>query len=154
MIPHDRLAADHHRPPNLTPHKITTILPFSPDSLSWDKPPPFIPIIASDHERIPIRNANHHAYCMTGTPTMWQKYINLGYYIFDDCMQFQSVWRSMTRDAIVQERYKVIWKSYHYHRMNNITINPTLDKSAIHTVRPYLKAKDPDYSNNKRFRFR
>jgi hypothetical protein len=59
-------------------------------------------------------------------------------------MQFQQAWRATTRDAVVQ-RYKIIWKSYHFHRMNNITINPILDKSATQTVRPFLNSKDPDY---------
>jgi hypothetical protein len=55
---------------------------------SWTEPPPFFIIQPDNNERIPIRNANHEVYRVLGTTAIWNKYINLGYYMFDDCMQF------------------------------------------------------------------
>jgi hypothetical protein len=75
---------------------------------------------------------------------MWHKYIQLGYYVFDDCMDFHRTWKSTAKEAILQ-RYKVIWKSYHIHRMNDIPINETLQKSALTTAHPFLQSKDPDF---------
>lgn len=56
---------------------------------SWEEAPPFLLQVPDRNERIAIRNANHNLYCSIGTTNMWTKYIHLGYYVFDDCMDFQ-----------------------------------------------------------------
>jgi hypothetical protein len=91
-----------------------------------------------------IRNANHQVYRTLGTNTMWHKYIQLGYYVFDDCMEFQRTWKSTAKEAI-SIRYKTIWKSLHIHRMNDLPISDTLLHSAMNTARPFLKSKEPDF---------
>jgi hypothetical protein len=58
--------------------------------------------------------------------------------------KFHRTWKSTVKEAISQ-RNKVIWKSYHTHRMNNIPVNKTLQKSALTTARPFLQSKDPDF---------
>jgi hypothetical protein len=114
------------------------------DRNTWTEPPPFLLIHPDDKERIPIRNANHETYQLLGTTTIWNKYINLGYYMFDDCMQFHKVWKSTAKDSVTQ-RNKIIWQSYHFHRMNDIQIPIKLSLSALNTARPYLKEKEPDF---------
>jgi hypothetical protein len=59
-------------------------------------------------------------------------------------MDFHRAWKSTAKEALLQ-RYKIIWKSYHIHRMNDIPLNATLQQSATHTVRPYFQSKDPDF---------
>jgi hypothetical protein len=128
-----------NHPPSSLKLSGTTLVPAA-----WDEAPPFLIHDSDKPERIAIRNANHVTYQAIGTVSIWRKYIQLGYYVFDDCMDFQRVWKSTAKEAI-SNRYKVIWKSYHIHRMNDIPISPTLQKSVTTTVLPYLKAKDPDY---------
>ena len=57
-------------------------------SVTWDEAPPFLLNVLNQSERIAIRNANHQLYRETGTNSMWRKYLKLGYYVFDDCMDF------------------------------------------------------------------
>ena len=114
------------------------------DPAAWEDAPPFLLPDPNKNERIARRNANHKTYREIGTNNMWHKYIQLGYYIFDDCMEFQQAWKSTANEAI-SKRYKIIWQSFHIHRMNDIPINKVLDKSANATARPYLQAKEPDF---------
>jgi hypothetical protein len=114
------------------------------DRTIWNDPPSFILTSTNDVERIAIRNANHQVYRSLGTTAIWNKYIKLGYYVFDDCMQFHKVWKSTAKDSVT-ERQKVVWQSYHFHRMNDIAMNTTLEESATKTARSYLRDKDPDY---------
>jgi hypothetical protein len=126
---------------NTKPRKTTNPMQ---DRTTWNDPPPFILTSEGDDERIAIRNANHEVYKAIGNTAIWNKYIKLGYYIYDDCMQFHKVWKSTAKDSIT-ERHKVVWQSYHFHRMHEIEMNNTLKESATKTTRSYLKEKDPDY---------
>ena len=125
-------------------HRQSLLTNAMKDRNSWREPPPFFIIHPDDKERIPIRNANHEAYQVLGTTAIWNKYIDLGYYMFDDCMQFHKVWKSTAKDSITQ-RNKIIWQSYHFHRMHDIPIPPKLNLSATSTARSYLKEKEPDF---------
>jgi hypothetical protein len=131
-------------PPSTHPPSSLKVSGTTLDPAAWEEAPPFLLNDPNKPERVAIRNANHVTYQSIGTVSIWRKYIQLGYYVFDDCMDFQRVWRSTSKEAI-SNRYKVIWKSYHIHRMNDIPIGPILQKSVTTTVLPYLKAKDPDY---------
>jgi hypothetical protein len=64
------------------------------DPAAWADAPPFLLQDPDRNERIAIRNANHKVYRSLGTNTMWHKYLRLGYYVFDDCMEFQRIWKS------------------------------------------------------------
>lgn len=116
------------------------------DCTIWNEPPPpFIITSANDEERISIRNANPQVYHALATTAIWKKCIKLlGCYVFDDCMQFHKLWKSTAKDSVT-ERNKVVWQSYHHHRMHNIDMHKTLKESAVLTAWPYLKEKDPDY---------
>ena len=110
----------------------------------WAEPTPFIMTNPNDNKRIPIRNANHQAYRVLGTTAIWNKCVQLGYYMFDNCMQFHKVWKSTAKDSVTHCN-KIIWQLYHFHRMNDIKIKTPLEMSATSTARPYLKEKDPDF---------
>ena len=129
-------------------HRNSLSNPRKPNAMkerhSWSVPPPFIITHPDDVERIPIRNANHESYQVLGTMTIWNKYINLGYYIFDDCMQFHKIWKSTAKDSVTQ-RNKIIWKSFHFHRMHDIPTPAKLALRANKTALPYLKEKEPDF---------
>jgi hypothetical protein len=114
------------------------------DRYSWAEPPPFSITHPDDVERIPIRDANHEAYKVLGTTAIWNKYVNLGYYLIDDCMQFQKIWKSTAKGSVTH-RNKLIWQSFHFHRMHQIPTPEKLTLSASNTARPYLKEKDPDF---------
>jgi phosphopantetheinyl transferase (holo-ACP synthase) len=114
------------------------------DPAAWADAPPFLLQVPDRNERIAIRNANHKVYRSLGTNSMWHKYLRLGYYVFDDCMDFQRTWKSTAKEAI-SNRYKTIWKSLHIHRMNDLPISETLLHSAMNTARPYLQEKEPDF---------
>ena len=114
------------------------------DPAVWEDAPPFLLQVPDKFERIAIRNANHNAYRLLGTTNMWHKYIRLGYYIFDDCMEFQRAWKSIAKEA-VSNRHKIVWKSLHIHRMNDIPPNDSLTHSAMNIAKPFLDANDPDF---------
>jgi hypothetical protein len=77
------------------------------DPTLWAPAPPFLLPDPDVNARIARRNANHHMYRSIGTNAIWHKYIQLGYYVFDDCMDFQTAWKSTAKDAITN-RYKII----------------------------------------------
>ena len=83
-------------------------------------------------------------YRTIGTNSIWHKYLDLGYYVFDDCMDFQRAWKSTAKEAGLN-RYKTIWKSFHIHRMHNIPVNDNLKDDALNKAKPYLSSNDPDY---------
>jgi hypothetical protein len=64
------------------------------DPAAWEEPPPFLLQVPDKNARIDIRNANHNVYRTIGTNTMWHKYLQLGYYVFDDCMDFNRASKS------------------------------------------------------------
>ena len=129
----------HSRPPATFKPSGTTF-----DPAAWADAPPFLLQVPDRNERIAIRNANHKVYRSLGTNTMWHKYLRLGYYVFDDCMEFQRTWKSTAKEAI-SNRYKTIWTSLHIHRMNDLPISDTLLHSAMNTARPFLQEKEPDF---------
>ena len=133
-------------PPNHQPRPPATFKPSGTtfDPAAWADAPPFLLQVPDRNERIAIRNANHKVYRSLGTNSMWHKYLRLGYYVFDDCMDFQRTWKSTAKEAI-SNRYKTIWKSLHIHRMNDLPISETLLHSAMNTARPYLQEKEPDF---------
>lgn len=75
---------------------------------------------------------------------MWRKYITLGFYIFDDCMDFHRAWKSTAKDAI-SNRNKIIWNSFHIHRMNDLPVNDNLMHSATTIAKPFLQTNEPDF---------
>jgi hypothetical protein len=128
--------------PSLPPMFKPTSTPFNP--AAWEEAPPFLLQVPDKYERIAIRNANHNTYRLLGTNNMWHNYIRLGYYIFDDCMDFQRAWKSTAKEA-VSNRHKIVWNSFHTHRMNNIPINKSLQHNAMTSAKPFLDAKEPDF---------
>jgi hypothetical protein len=134
------LPPNHHPPPPSSFKPTGTTL----DPTTWAPAPPFLLPDPDASARIARRNANHHMYRSIGTNSIWHKYLDLGYYVFDDCMDFQRAWKSTSKEAITN-RYKTIWKSFHIHRMHDLPVNDNLQKSAINKVRPYLQSKDPDF---------
>ena len=131
---------NHHHPPPSTFKPTGTTL----DPNTWAPAPLFLLPDPDLNARIARRNANHHAYRSIGNNVIWHKYIDLGYYIFDDCMDFHKAWKSTAKEAI-SNRYKTIWKSFHIHRMHDIPINENLRNSALKTAKPYLMSKEPDF---------
>jgi hypothetical protein len=130
---------DHHHP-STSSHSTTSA---TLDPTAWAPAPPFLLPDPDANARIARRNANHHTYRTFGTNSIWHKYLDFGYYVFDDCMDFQRAWKSNAKDAL-SNRYKIIWKSFHLHRMNDIPFNDNLQQSANHTARPFLTSHDPD----------
>ena len=129
----------HHSPLSSFKPTGTTL-----DPNTWAPAPHFLLPDPDLNARIARRNANHHAYRSIGNNVIWHKYIDLGYYIFDDCMDFHRAWKSTAKEAI-SNRYKTIWKSFHIHRMHDIPINDNLRNSALKTAKPYLMSKEPDF---------
>jgi hypothetical protein len=127
-------------------HSSTSSVPSTSATLDptvWAPAPPFLLPDPDPNARIARRNANHHMYRTFGTNSIWHKYLDFGYYVFDDCMDFQRAWKSTAKDAL-SNRYNIIWKSFHLHRMHDIPLNDNLQQSAVNTVRPFLSSHDPD----------
>jgi hypothetical protein len=59
------------------------------------------------------RNANENAYQQHGTQLNWNRYIALGFFVFEDCVSSDKVWALMEKHPLLVHRS--IWYNLMYH---------------------------------------
>ena len=112
-------------------------------SPGWVTPPPIPSPGTNDSERLARREANHHVYHCNGTQITWYHYVLFGYYQFNRVEDFLNAWHPVS--GIESARYRIMWNTFHLHRMSNIPISPLLNMWANKYAKPYLQDNDPDF---------
>jgi hypothetical protein len=81
-------------------------------------------------------------YWHVGNPTTWIQYVNLGYYVFSDCFQFNAQWAKLCTDPT--KKYKFMWVSYTYHTTRYLEVPTQLAAWATDVALPHLQTHLPD----------
>ncbi|KAI2501849.1 hypothetical protein MHU86_12614 [Fragilaria crotonensis] len=89
------------------------------------------------------RLANADAYRQHGDKVTWNRYLNLGYYAFDDCKEFVHHWSKFDEDPIGCHR--MIWYNFMFHVDRKLDISSTLQAWATGISQPYLQTFAPHH---------
>ncbi|KAI2507901.1 hypothetical protein MHU86_6559 [Fragilaria crotonensis] len=89
------------------------------------------------------RDANAHAYKQHGTPQNWSRYVTLGFFVYDDCTKFDTLWMKYSADPIICHR--MVWYNFMYHVDRKLEISKTLSAWATDVSQPYLQRHAPQY---------
>ncbi len=87
------------------------------------------------------RNANEHVYKQHGTHTNWHRYIMLGFFTFDDCLECDKVWNAMETAPL--NVHRSIWYNFMYHVDRDLIVPEKLNAWATDITLPYLTEFDP-----------
>ena len=136
---------------------------FSPLTLLLDDVPPDIDITQSkflfgqvEWENAPTlscetsiqtahldrRMTQDDLYKRVGNPHTWNQYVSLGYYVFDDCFQFETQWAKLSTNLTA--KYKFLWFAYTYHTTRYLPVPTQLAAWARAVAYPYLEIHIPD----------
>ena len=89
------------------------------------------------------RQAHADAFKQHGSPVAWNRFVNLGFYVFDDCSEFNGHWRQFVSKQTFCS--KVVWYNFTYHLDRNIDIPSKLLAWATELARPHLDQVDPSF---------
>ena len=111
---------------------------------SWVETPGFISLETENNtERLYRRQAHADAFKQHGSPVAWNRFVNLGFYVFDDCSEFDGYWRQFVSKQTFCS--KVVWYNFTYHLDRNIDIPPKLLAWATELARPHIDQVDPSF---------
>ena len=111
---------------------------------SWVEAPAFLSSETDDNtERLYRRQAHADAFKQLGTKVAWYRYVILGFYVFDDCSEFEGYWRQFVSKQTFCS--KVIWYNFMYHVDRKIDLHPKLLAWATEMARPHLEQLDPSF---------
>jgi hypothetical protein len=129
-----------------TPSEIDTLL--DPDSPEfgfaidhWAESPPYVATDGEEKEIFYRRMANANTYKQNGSFVAWHRYITLGYYIYDDCNNFEAYWRQFVCKQTLC--MKIVWFNFMYHVDRHLDIPLKLQTWATEVARPHLSQLDP-----------
>jgi hypothetical protein len=117
--------------------------PYQP--VYWAEAPPFSPNGPKDESRNAWRAANHCAYRMNGNSGVWANYTLYGYYSYNDCHEFATVWKDSGYKSDRISRNRIIWDEFHHRRMHDIYIGEVLNNRVNLKVIPHMQKHDADY---------
>jgi hypothetical protein len=111
-------------------------------SEEWeDIPYPSGPDWFSEEERA-RRNTNADKYQQCGgDPTLWYGYLHLGFFVFEDCSDFEKAWFAIDDDPLTV--HKIIWYQFLYHMDRRFPIPDKLQRWATDVSHPFLSYYDP-----------
>lgn len=89
------------------------------------------------------REANAHAYRQHGTPQNWYRYLSLGFFAYDDCTKFDTLWMKYSSDPVICHR--MVLYNFMYHVDRRMDIPPRLSAWATDVSQPYLQRYAPQY---------
>ena len=101
-----------------------------PDDLAW-----------ITEEECLSRNANANVYRQHGNPTDWNRYLNLGLFVFDDCAEFDQLWKTMDKDPATV--HHAIWYQFMFHVNHDLQIPEKLNAWAVNFSHGFLEVHDP-----------
>ncbi|KAI2492120.1 hypothetical protein MHU86_22424 [Fragilaria crotonensis] len=107
----------------------------------WEESPS--PAFGQDwfpHEERFRRDANANAYRQYGNPIAWNRYITLGYFALEDCVEFDQLWKNFDKDPLAVHR--VIWYQFMYHVDRDMPIPERLSAWAMNVSHAYLEYHD------------
>ncbi|KAI2498582.1 hypothetical protein MHU86_15926 [Fragilaria crotonensis] len=87
------------------------------------------------------RNANEQAYKQYGHPTNWNRYVQLGLFVFEDCFECDKVWAAIKTDPLMVHR--AIWYNFMGHVDRELQVPVKLNAWATNISQPYLAYHDP-----------
>jgi hypothetical protein len=111
----------------------------------WEEVPVLTVVNLPQRDHLDRRMTQDALYRHVGNPTTWNRYVTLGYYIFDDCFQFDTQWTKLCTN--LTKKYKFLWFSYAYHITRYLEVPTQLSAWAIDIARPYLQLHLPDAYN-------
>ena len=108
---------------------------------SWVEAPAFLSSDTDDNtERLYRRQAHADAFKQLGTKVAWYRYVILGFYVFDDCSEFEGYCRQFVSKQTLCS--KVIWYNFMYHVDRKIDLYPKLLAWATEIARPQFEQLD------------
>ena len=111
----------------------------------WVEAPPYQtsndgkPVISTTREA----NADAFKTSTAGSQVAWNRYIQLGYYTFDDCKDFDAYWRHFINKQTIC--MKMVWFNYKYHVDRQMSINPKLQTWATKVAQQHLDQLEPSF---------
>lgn len=138
------LTASDPLPDDVPPDIDITLDKYRFGKVEWDVPPFINCITANQREKQDRREGQDEIYRSVGNPITWDQYLSIGYYIYDDCFQFETQWTKMGSNLLA--KYKFIWFSYQYHSNRYLMTADELEAWAMDIARPYLIKHAPDYT--------
>ncbi|KAI2513048.1 hypothetical protein MHU86_1339 [Fragilaria crotonensis] len=76
-----------------------------------------------------------------GTPTGWARYLELGFFGYEDCSEFEDVWNNF--DVKPLEVHKAIWYQFMYHLDREFEISEKLQEWSTNYSHIYVAYHDP-----------
>ena len=76
-----------------------------------------------------------------GDKILWNCYLHLGFFVYEDCSEFEKVWNAMETDPL--SVHQVIWYQFLYHMDRKLAITPQLENWATAISHEYLTYYDP-----------
>ena len=134
-----------HDPWNGIPISPLFEVPHDPDNPTfgfrtdvWAESPAVVGRATHDLESHYCRLANADSYRQHGTKMAGNRYVTLGYYVFDDCTVFDKHWATFSTDTIFC--HCVIWFNFVYHVDRKLDIPPILQEWATGISQPNLNS--------------
>ena len=132
-----------------TPHELDAYLdPDNPNFgfaiVEWVDSPPFrTPDDTADDARLQNRINHASAFQTHGSPVAWNRYTHLGFYVYDDCNDFESIWRQFVSKQTFCS--KMIWFNYKYHVDRDMDTSSKLHSWATEVAKPHLLQLEPSF---------
>lgn len=78
-----------------------------------------------------------------GTPTGWHRYLELGFFGYEDCSEFEEVWNNFDDNPLAV--HQAIWYQFMYHLDRELEISEKLQEwSTNYTSHVYMAFYDPE----------
>ena len=71
-----------------------------------------------------------------GTPTGWARYLELGFFGYEDCSEFEEVWNNFDSKPLAV--HKAIWYQFMYHLDREFEISEKLQEWMTNYSQPHL----------------
>jgi hypothetical protein len=112
-------------------------------STDWDLPPVPADADCFGKEESTIRDAHAYSYQQYGTTYNWSRYVNLGYFAYTHCGEFDKNWTKVQDDPLTVHR--AIWYNFTYHVARDIPMSEPLTNWALNFSQPFLEYHDIKY---------
>ena len=76
-----------------------------------------------------------------GDPILWNCYLHLGFFVFEDCSDFEDMWNDFENDPL--SVHQIIWYQFLYHMDRRIPIPSKLELWATAVSHEFLIYHDP-----------
>ena len=116
---------------------------FSFETTDWLEPPVLSEVINDPTSSSVSRSSLLNQYRALVNPTKWHRYLSLGFYLFPDGREFETIWNTQPVDWL--QRHQIIWYSYQHHVVHQLDIPPKLFAWATQISQAFLIAHAPAF---------